>query len=64
MPISCQHTTLSITEDSNNNVLKDTSFNFDLVRMQKAVDATAHRVPPNLSTEEFIKWMKSKRTEG
>jgi len=38
-------------------------FNFDLDRMKNAVESPSHRAPTNLSTEEFIEWMKSKQTK-
>ena len=42
---------------------KEAPFNFDLERMKLAVTAPMHRVPTNLSTEELIAWMKSKKTK-
>ncbi len=47
----------------NKPVVKEVPFNFDLERMEKAVSAPTHKVPLNLSTEEFIEWMKSKKTK-
>jgi hypothetical protein len=35
-------------------------FNFDLKRMQQAVEAPAYMVPANLSFKEFQEWMKQK----
>jgi len=46
---------------NNHSLLEVVPFNFDLERMKKAVEAPMHRVPTNLSTKEFIEWMKRKK---
>lgn len=33
-------------------------FNFDLKRMQQAVEAPAHKMPDNLSFDKFKEWIK------
>lgn len=39
-------------------------FNFDLERMKKAVEAPTHRMPNNLTFNEFQKWMKKKTAKA
>ena len=34
------------------------NFNFDLKRMQNAIESPIHRLPDNLSFKEFQEWMK------
>lgn len=33
-------------------------FNYDLERMKEALEAPSYKLPPNLSFEEFMEWMK------
>lgn len=36
------------------------NFNFDLVKLQQAIEAPAYRVPDNLSFKAFQEWMNTR----
>lgn len=49
-----------VKNGDNNTDQEEKPFNYDIARMDEALNATKHRKPIGLSRKEFREWMKSK----